>query len=187
MKAISIATAALLAVSSVMAEEPTYARVSGWTIGIDTSLSNGCFMYTGYEGGALLRIGFRPDESDIYLLLGDADWESIEYGKTYSIQLTFGDESPWTGDAEGFSFDPPDDQGWLHIVIPGDKAADFVSELMREHTFTVHYNDQQIAHLGLRGSYRAATKMMECQTEMTAQASDPFAEPKTASDKDPFL
>ena len=187
MKTIGIATAALLAASSVMAEEPTYAKVSGWTIGIDRSLDSGCFMYTNYEGGTFLRLGFRPKESDLYLILGDTDWESIEYGKTYPIQLTLGKESPWTGDAEGFSFDPPEDQGWLHLAIPGDQAADFVNELMREHTITANYNDKEIAHLSLRGSYRAATKMMECQTKMNADASDPFAGSKTSSDKDPFL
>ena len=81
--------AAALALSTaqpVRAENDTVTwkqDVRGWYIGVDRTTDDGCFMVTSYDGGALLRAQFFPQDGDFGLMVGNADWRSIEGEKLY--------------------------------------------------------------------------------------------------------
>lgn len=181
---------ALLGSTTVAEEMPEYATVGNWSVRVDTSLNYGCFLFAKYEKGSLVRLQIDPSDNSVYLLLGDPNWESIEYGKNYPVKLTFGDETPWTADAAGFSFDPPQDQPFLSITVSteGDSLYTFVSEFMQESNFQLYYNDKSIQNLALRGSYKAALKLFECQKAANSllDEQDPFEAPPARTVDDPF-
>jgi hypothetical protein len=163
---------------------PEYGAVKGWSIRVDTTLGNGCFAYAQYEGDTVLRLGVDNRDNTIYVLFGDSDWESIEYRKEYLVEIQFGDEGKWKGDATGMSFDPPEDQPYLWIHVVSDNAANFIAEFMKEQNVALFYNDNSIANLRLKGSYAAGLKLIECQEVMKSNKKDPFSEP--VIEKDPF-
>ena len=79
------------------ADNLEYSTVGPWTISVDPSMGNGCFVIAEFADGAIFRLGFdmRDDPRGFYVIFGNAKWRSIEYGKAYQIQMRFGDESAW--------------------------------------------------------------------------------------------
>ncbi len=157
-------------------EAPEYATVGGWTIRVDTSLNDSCFALVTYEQGTVFRLGLDLTGEQIYIIVGDPNWDSIEYGKDYDIQLAFGERDEWDANATGFSFDPPEDQPyWAATVRVENGIDDFYEEFMREHYVTFYYEDEVIASLQLTDSYKVGLKLLECQEHITSQKRDPFA------------
>ena len=172
-------------------ETPEYDTVGAWSIRVDTSLDYGCFLYSSFEGGSEFRLGVDLRNYQIYLVVGDPDWQSIEYGKRYDVELKFGDETKWTAPARGFSFDPPENQPYLTVNLTSgdeDSVALFLTEFMEEPNFQVFYNGPSILNLNLTGSYQATIKLFECQEAMNSinEPNDPFAEPPRRKANDPF-
>lgn len=183
-----------LSTSTIFAEENVieYSNVSGWNISIDLSLSGACFAYAEYEDDSILRVGFNEEISGLYIIFGNAIWQSIEYGKKYDIQIKFGEETPWNGQATGLSFDPPENQPFLAISIDGDPDSTslFIEEFMEQRYVRLFYDGKTIENLTLKGSYSAGLELIECQAFSNEyfkdlnSTSDPFSSPD--EDNDPF-
>lgn len=167
---------------------PEYGTAGFWTIRVDTSLGYGCFLHATFTGGSSVRLGVDKTDDSLYMLVGDPKWKSIEYGKNYSVQIKFGDEEKWSGDAAGFSFEPPDNQPWLwvNIVSDVDTMALFFAEFMQEQDIKLFYKDSSILHLSLKDSYKAGLKLFECQDAMNTLNEDPFRESDGLKGDDPF-
>ena len=178
----------LLTVSgATWAEEATeYSTHGAWTIAIDNTLDNGCFVSATYAGSAALRIGFDPSSDSFYALFADDDWRSIEYGKSYTVEVVFGDESPWRGDATGFSFNPPNNEGVLELVVSQEASELFLLEFMQEQNVVVRYKNKDIMNLNLSDSFRSGLELLECQKAMDKFTADPFDEITAPSSNDPF-
>lgn len=182
--------AVILTAPSVRAEQSPLFRVVGdWAIAVDQHLDNGCFAVATYEGGTGVRIGFDMIDQFLYFMIGDDDWKSIEVGKKYAVEIYFGDETPWSADAVGYSFDGKDTDVFLWSRIGGiasDQAALFMKEFMEENGVDLWYNGQSIANLTLKGSFKAGQALLECQQLFlpSGPSGDPFSRP--APNDDPF-
>ena len=157
--------------------------VKGWYLGVDPSIGDGCFMYAAYEGGTFLRFQFNPQEDLVNFIVGNDNWQSLEEGKLYGLEVSFGSETPWTGDAEArFIGDTPS----LSLDVPysEDRAATFIEELRRTSVVDISYNGKSVDVLNLSGSFAAVTELVNCQSEMlnSSGGSDPFS----GSGSDPF-
>jgi hypothetical protein len=152
-------------------------EVAGWDIAVDQSLGGGCFILALFDGNAIVRIGFDPGNSDYYLMLSDADWQSIEAGKDYDLKLTLGRRAPWDAAATGIMM------GDQPALLVRSTDADFIEEFSGQQNIRVEYAGSEIANLNLSGSAAALREMINCQSTMNenATAADPFK--KTA---DPF-
>lgn len=171
-----------------------YATVGSWQIRVDPNAGYGCFTYAVFDGGASLRfaLDFRSEAgSPLFVVLGNPEWASIEYGKDYPIAIRFGRKKRWTAEATGYSFEPPKDQTYLRFEVKRSQIKDFLDDFMRQTHVAFDYQGKEILNLTLRDSYKAGLKLIECQkevNEIAAEASkkkDPFnnaASPK----KDPF-
>jgi hypothetical protein len=195
--ATAIAIILTLSQTGFAEDMPEYAMSGNWSIRVDTSLDYGCFLLTTYQDGSAFRLGVDRTDGSVYVLVADPNWESIEYGKHYPVSLQFGDESPWTADATGFSFDPPEDQPFLavHASTDRDTMWLFLREFMVEPNFELFYKGSSVANLSLKGSYAATLKLLECQSEINTaldridpfdEQLDPFGEPSNKPVLDPF-
>ena len=165
-----------------------YSTAGVWTVAVDPTMGNGCFVLTNFEGGASFRLGFdvrNSSDIDLYVILGSIKWQSIEYGKNYSIKMRFGDQIAWEGNAVGFSFDPPNNQTWIRLLITHQTAADFVEEFMREKILSLDYKKKEILRLNLKDSFQAGLQLLECQKEASREKQDPFRDTSSSND-DPF-
>ena len=162
-----------------------YSTAGDWKINIDQTVGDGCFVLAEYERGSLFRLGMDRNQDIIYVIWGDPDWRSIEFGKNYDLEVQFGDESAWSGTAQGFSFDPPENQPFLQLEADSDAGADFVLEFMQEQFVKVNYQGKEILHLSLEGSFQAGLQLLECQQSVDKWERDPFQE-APATNEDPF-
>ena len=189
-----VVLAAILATSglelrSVQADTLKYSTVGPWTIAVDPSSGNGCFVVANFKDGTGFRLGFDLRKSagtPFYILLGNVKWRSIEYGKKYPIKMRFGNQPAWTGNASGFSFDPPENQTWLRLGVTRKTGVEFITEYMREKFVAVDYNEKEILRLSLKDSFRAGLNLLECQKATNTEKQDPFKDASSSSKEDPF-
>ena len=181
--------AGILWSGSTRAETLKYSTVGPWAISIDPTLGHGCFVFAHFPEGTSLRMGFdmdSPPDRTFYVLLGNAKWRSIEYGKSYRIQVQFGDRPVRRTRSTGFSWDPPKNQTWLQVLANRRVGIDVLFEFMRERVVTVDYNGREILRLGLKGSYRAGSELIECQKAANDEKQDPFKDASSSRRDDPF-
>lgn len=159
------------------------ADVRGWYIGVDTTIGNGCFMISEYEDGGVLRVGFNPQADNMYIVIGDDDWRSLDEDLFYDIDLQFGREAPWSGEAVVFLWDDGDRSLMLDIPFEDNLADVFVDELKRTNSVSVTYRKEEILRLSLDGTFVAMDETISCQVQMNESLGgyDPFA-----NDNDPF-
>ena len=183
-KILATAMAMALTTSAAIASDDTIpwgkGQVAGWDIAVDTSLGGGCFILAVFDGDTLVRIGFDPSNQDYYLILGDADWQSIEEGKDYDLTITLGHRRPWDATANGISLSDS-----TALMVRSDDTH-FLDEFASQQNIRVEYNGDEIANLDLTGSAAALQEMVNCQqavNDAADSADDPFQ--KTDSG-DPF-
>jgi hypothetical protein len=163
-----------------------WGKVSGWDILIDPTLGNGCFIFTIYDGGTALRLGWSPDDDEAYLMVGNSKWGSIEAGKDYDIQIRMDRDSPWYATATGVNFDG------LPLLMAETDKPNFLIDFAKKNTLQVVYGGSTIATLSLSGTYAAITEMLNCQNQVdkigvgNRSTVDPFAGNRSSNSSDPF-
>lgn len=155
--------AALMVPLSVHSADATieFGEVGAWTISVDKTIGDGCFAVASWVGGTGFRVGFdnRDGVEHIYVIVGHTDWQSIEVGKVYDLEVAFGNRRAWMVRAEGVLMGDEGSTPVLYFVIPAKAFRQF----MQEHGVNLTYKDRSIANLSLRDSYKAGLKMIECQ------------------------
>jgi hypothetical protein len=176
--------AALMALASpAFAKEDTvlWGTAGSWQIRIDTTLSNGCFIMTGYTHTAM-RVGINPKNHNAYILMLDDQWRSLESGKEYRLSFSFDGEAPWAGVFTGLNMG-----GSPGLVTSFDKPK-FLQDFATKQTLSIYWGDRTVALLPLTGSYGAVQSLTQCQAkvdQIMASGSDPFAGGGSTS-TDPF-
>ncbi|MEZ2128876.1 MULTISPECIES: hypothetical protein [unclassified Sinorhizobium] len=133
--------------------------VGGWSVLLDPSLGNACFVSTVYEGGTTLRLGFdfSNAQRSIYLALGNPNWKSLEPGKDYPLKIQFDGNPLWDATARALTFSGTN---FLSVVTSDPNFAD---EFSRKLAMRATFNGKQVAALRLKGSARAIDEMINCQ------------------------
>jgi hypothetical protein len=169
------------------ADAVRWGKVSGWDILVDTTSGNGCFIFTIYDGGTALRLGFDAQEDDAYLMVGNQKWASIEHGKDYEIEIRMDRDAPWRATATGVDFDG------LPLLMASTDQPNFLIDFMKKNTLEVRFRNQSIATLSLKGTYAAVAEMLKCQDYVDAHGvggrapyADPFASNGRSAASDPF-
>ncbi|WP_181592360.1 hypothetical protein [Rhizobium tropici] len=190
--------ATLLLAMPVFAEDTLpWKNVNGWSIFVDPSMGNACYMATTFDNGVGLRFGFNflGKEPLLYLSIGNMDWKSLEVGKDYPIQVQFDDNPVWTAtafvtDMSGVKF--------LNITTAD---TNFAKEFSHKLALRLSFQGKFVTGVRLTGSAAAVSELLNCQTKVNAvsgakngaPATDPFQQQpsptpmqKPRSGNDPF-
>jgi len=192
-RTVSILAIALAWGTPISAQDTVlWKRVGNWDVSIDTTVGNGCFTTSTWNGGTFMRIGLNPEADNFYFLVGNDKWASITPDQEYDIQIKFGNKAAWDVSAIGFQFNP----GELTYLLARSTKYDFIEEFMRQSNMRISYDGREIDNLKLTGSSRAFKTVIACQEEADRRSanSDPFAgtskpatAPKTGrKSEDPF-
>lgn len=178
-KSLLITVLVLLTASTADAEVTRMSEVAGWTLYLETDESDpdfvpSCFISAEYEEDTSLRFGFLSwsDSINAYIVVSNRDWQSIEDGKSYEIEVEFGETGAWNADASGTNIDG---RPGLMILLGSDNLADFMTEFMEQHYVVIRYEGKEIERMGLEGTYKGGELLLECQQYMEQKASDPFS------------
>jgi hypothetical protein len=134
-----------------------YGNYGYWSIDIDKSLNNGCFIFARFDGGTALRIGYdmRP-EASFYITVADSKWSSISKDKKYQIAMRLNKKSP---EIIEFGATKMDDDYVLYTHISAGKLA----EILESDDFAISYNGNLVAHLAPKGQSGAFEAARACQ------------------------
>lgn len=181
MKFLCLVLALLAAVPRIsFADDETvlWKEVGGWSVAVDKSLGNACFVMTSFEDGTVFRVGFNFIEKDnpFYILMANANWKSLEEGKQYPIEFYL-DRSKWTADASAVDLDGTKAL-WINFKDTG-----LIGEFARKLSFRVDFNGKRIVALSLKNSVKATDEMLVCQKAVNAAVAQQPAQPQS---KDPF-
>jgi hypothetical protein len=151
----------LLGTSGAIAQATSeWDSVGGWSIRIDHSVGRGCYIHGRYDSGTNLRLGYDPQASGVYVMLGNPAWRSIEQGTVYELTLQFNQRTPRRIDATGV---PVDGRSALAFKL---SEGDFIQEFMERNVLTISYRDSEVDRLTLSGSLEAVEAMVQCQSEV---------------------
>ena len=160
-------------------------HVAGWSVAVDKTLGNSCFIYSSFEGDTELRIGLDAIRQELVVILGDADWKSLEEHKNYTLEIQFSDRSPWEAPAKGFKFSNASHVMLeMRIAMDNDALELFIEEFMTETNVFFKYKGNAIVNLSLGGSYSAAEALFNCQT--STQDSESSERSSAKLKEDPF-
>ena len=137
-----------------------WGNVRGWDIMIDRTLGNGCFIFSEFRDGTAIRLGFDRTKGDSYLMVGNRDWDKIEDGAAYDIEIRMDRAAPWTATATGVLM------GSLPLLMARTDDVKFVAAFAKKNSIQVIYGGNTIAHLSLKGTFAAITEMLNCQDAM---------------------
>ncbi|MDR6104070.1 hypothetical protein QE369_004267 [Agrobacterium larrymoorei] len=178
----AIFCAAMFALPSpLLAQSDTvpWKEVAGWTIRMDPTMGNACYLSTVYEDGTILRLGFNflEGKCELYFSFGNAKWKSLEEGKEYPVRIQFDDETPWEAKASAAEIN-----SYKYLQV-GTHDPNFLVEFSKKLGLKAFYADKQIIFLRLKGSSKAIDEMLECQDTTDKLVSTQKSPPK---DEDPF-
>jgi hypothetical protein len=145
-------------------------KISGWTVIRDYTLAGNCAMYTEFEKGTALRIGFtKSDFKSSYILIGNAKWESLEEGKDYDLMVEFDSLGGWNLPTTG--------QKLRGVVfLRGDFADNkFWDEFLQAKSMNVDFKGKPVASLALSGTKEAIREVLLCQKAKPGNQDDPFS------------
>lgn len=152
-----------------------YGESGIWTVVIDTTLGNGCYLISEFDNGIVFRIGLdrRPDVNNFYFIVGGASWTSLVQGKEYELAFTFDQNTSWNVPMTGVAMGK-------YVMLRGifDDAT-LWEEFAKSRILSISRNGKYVSSINLEGSHAASEKLLACidqQKKTPATAADPFAE-----------
>lgn len=161
-----VACAVLLTCISLpaLAEDTVkWADAGAWPVIVDRNLGDGCFTYKAYQTGTILRMGFNPLVNQVYIVVANEAWSTLERGKTYDLRLSLGDTQPWSGSGTASNFDGAT-AFWLNF-----SSVDVVRDFVRVQILEVKHRDETLEYLDLTGGVAAFSEVVRCQEAMNAK------------------
>lgn len=152
---------------------PVWGQVADWTIAIDNTLSNGCFMFGQWNNGTVFRVGVDRRANGYYILFSNPDWKSLKLGEKYDLQFKFDSNSPWTGPTS--VIDMGDNSHFLYATF-ADSA--FWTEFTNSGELDITRDGKVVTEMKLPAAKAAFNELVTCQRaqDSKARSSDPFAQ-----------
>lgn len=147
--------------------------IGGWSVYIDHTLVNGCFVYASYPDQTVLRIGVdRTSKDSYYLMFANPGWTSLQVGSNYDVQIQLDDNSPWNAPTKALKL------GDSTVLWASFTNSDFWREFIRSRGLAITRSGKSVARLSIADSKSAFDELVACQRYGDAQtrAADPFAQ-----------
>lgn len=156
-------------------------NVQGWSVAIDRTIDDSCFIISGFEDDLFLRFQFNATQQSVQFIVASVHWDSVKTGEDYDMEVAFGGLDAWSGSAKGHRWNDILPSLVLSVPIADQQASNFMQEFTAMGSVSVSYDGSEIANLALAGAAEAVASMLDCQAAMsnasTARRSgnDPFA------------
>ncbi|MEM6385838.1 MAG: hypothetical protein AAF718_06340 [Pseudomonadota bacterium] len=178
------AAIALLLASSANGEETVTWKddVQGWSVAIDRTIDNSCFIISGFEDDLFLRFQFNAAQQNVQFIVASVRWDSLQTGEDYDLEVAFGDLEAWSGTAKGHRWNEILPSLVLSVPITDQQASNFMDDFTATDSVRITHDGSEIAHLALSGASAAISSMLDCQATMAQanktrqETNDPFAE-----------
>ena len=155
--------------------------IQGWSVAIDRTIENSCFIISGFDDDLFLRFQFNAEQGNVQFIVASIKWDSLRTGDAYDMQVSFGDLDPWDGQAMGHRWNDILPSLVLSVPVADQQASHFMKEFTEMESVRISHDGSEIAHLALSGADEAVASMLNCQAAMSK------AENSRDSGADPFV
>lgn len=155
--------------------------IQGWSVVIDRTIDNSCFIISGFEDDVFLRFQFNSTQQNVQFIVANIRWASLKTGQNYGLEVAFDDANPWSGTAKGHLWNGILPSLVLSVPVEDQQASHFMRDFTGTETVRIMHDGSEIANLLLSGADEAVESMLDCQEAMSkanaAQRTgqDPFA------------
>jgi hypothetical protein len=156
-------------------------NIEGWTVVIDRTIDNSCFIISGFEDELLLRFQFNAVQQNVQFIVANINWDSLESGQDYDMEVAFGNRDSWAGTAKGHRWNDILPSLVMSVPVANQQASNFMKEFTAMGSVSISHEGSEIANLALSGADEAVASMLDCQAAMANSkplkklGSDPFA------------
>lgn len=148
--------------------------IQGWSVAIDRTIDDSCFIISRFDNDLFLRFQFNATQQNVQFIVASIQWDSLETGQNYDMDIAFGDLESWSGTAKGHRWKDILPSLVLSVPFADQQASHFMSEFTAMESVSISYEGSEIATLALAGAEEAVASMMECQATMATASADPF-------------
>lgn len=154
-----------LAISWSRAIEAWESKSNGWSIKIEESLQDGCYMTKLVANRYYLRAQFSTSSDIFQFAVGNSRWNFIEQGALYDVSIEFGSQSNWQGKAYGTWFEEM--PAFLFYVNFDDRRAEgFITDLTHNYSLKIKFMNDITPDIPLVDVYDAMKQLIRCQRSM---------------------
>ena len=163
-------------------------NIHGWGVVVDRTIDNSCFIISDFDDQLFLRFQFNATQQNVQFIVANIQWESLQSGEDYEMEVAFGDLEAWSGMAKGHRWNDILPSLVLSVPIADQQASHFMKEFTAMDSVRISHNGSELATLALAGADEAVASMLDCQAAMTKANDlrnpglDPFA-PEAADDQ----
>lgn len=154
-------------------ETSVWGKAGLWTVYVDHSLEDGCFVFASFTNETVFRVGVnRQSGGHYYVMLANPAWRSLKVGEEYEVQFQFGRNSPWKVPTTA------KEMGESIALMSNFTDAAFWTEFSNSNQLEVTRQGKAVTKIDLAGSKAAFDELVNCQKSEDAQARsrDPFAQ-----------
>lgn len=149
-----------------------WSTVGFWSIMIDTSLQNGCYLLASFDNDTVFRVGMNgKDITKYYFALSNSKWRSLKPGQDHALTFQFDEEGPWDVPARVVTLgDGP-------VLMGTFSDVSFWAEFALAKGLYIRRNGDYVTGINLDGTKLAFDEMLRCQESQLSKVSleDPFA------------
>ena len=183
LKIISGAVCALCLASTANAQDTVTWKdnIQGWTVVIDRTIENSCFIISGFEDELLLRFQFNAVQQNVQFIVANINWDSLQNGEEYDMEVAFGNRDSWSSTAKGHRWNDILPSLVMSVPVANQQASNFMKEFTDVGSVRISHEGSEIANVALAGASEAVASMLDCQAAMANSkplrklGADPFA------------
>lgn len=141
--------------------------INGWSVAVDRTIDNSCFIISGFEDDLFLRFQFNAAQQNIQFIVASARWSSLVNGDNYALEVAFGGQEPWSGQAKGHLWNGILPSLVLSVPVADQQASLFMQDFTAHSFVSIAYEGSEIARIDLEGTEEAVASMLACQDSMS--------------------
>ena len=127
-----------------------------WTVFVNASVGNGCFIERQTEDNTQIRLGYLPERLGGFFSVANPDWSELEPGVTQEIALFF-DGATFSGETEFF------EEGGYFGGFSFFNNPNFLTDFAKRKKLTIVGPEGDKTIVDLTGTSRAINAMNTCQ------------------------
>lgn len=160
-----------VAASRTSAGTRLWRNLGVWSVHIDPTLADGCFLSAQFNNNTFFRVGFdATKQGKYYILLGNPGWTSLRKGNQYDLTFQFDSEPPWDVPVTVV------DLGSSPFLLSTFSDEKFWVEFALAHRLDVSRNGKFVTAISLDGTSTAFDELLRCQKAQLADRKDPFTQ-----------
>ncbi|MEM6566726.1 MAG: hypothetical protein AAF665_19910, partial [Pseudomonadota bacterium] len=143
-------------------------NVEGWSVAVDRTIENSCFILAGFDNDVFLRFQFNATKESVQFIVANIHWNTLQSGGDYDMEVIFDDGEAWAGMAKAHTWNDVLPSLVLSVPVKDQQASNFMKSFTDMDSVSISHAGAEIAELSVSGTEAAVASMLNCQASMSS-------------------